>query len=1422
MTAMLAPPPRDKATEQQLRQACAELERCLRAGEGRCAEDLLAAFPALATHPEAALELIYTEFVVRQQLGQQPQAEAWYARFPQWHEDLRQLFLVHALVCESGTGDHLSGPPTADPASQQSTWHGPDDGPGIALPHLEAYQLLGEIARGGMGVVYKARQPGLNRFVALKMIRAAEAADPEALARFRTEAAAVASLRHPNIVQIYEVGEWQAGASSPSVPFLSLEFVDGGSLQQRFAAGVLPPQQAAALLETVASAVHHAHEQGILHRDLKPANVLLTADGTPKITDFGLAKRLGEDSDGHTRTGAVLGTPAYMAPEQAGGKTQAVGPTADIYALGTILYEALTGRPPFQGESLLHTLELVRTQEPVPPRRLQPKVPRDLETICLKCLRKEPGHRYASAEVLAEDLRRFLDGRPIQARPVGRVERSWRWCRRSPVVASLLAALALLFATGSALVVWQWRAAVSALARAEREQQARALAQVNALRDAAPGAVPSLLKDVVANRAMTLPQLREFWQQGGSVQPRMRIGLALLAIEPATVRDELAAWLLEADPAEVVLVRDALTPHAGGLTERLWSKAGDPQAQPPQQLRALVALAAFAERDPRWRGLAATAIDQMLAANPLHLGIWVHALRPVRGVLLAPLQKVYREAKSPERREFAATVLADYATDRPEVLTDLLLDADPRQYAILFPLVKSHGDKVLDRLRREVQGEGSWDDALLDPSWRTPVAELRRTLEAADGLLAERWALCQTLPLERWARVAEELRGCGYRPVRLRPWAKASRGHEPPEVRVAAVWIRDGYPFHTRTDLTAATLQEHDAALQMTGLIPVDVAAYTGDKDVRFAVLWIKPAQRGAAARLHVNVGANDHKPLFEQYQAEGFIPSTIQGLPDGQNRFNGVWSKGGARPTKVDVSWNKRAEAHRGDVLLAELLLVDVDCSAPSQTAFASVWHRDPRREAVEAHGLTVGEHLQRCRDFALQGYRPAAVSVVWSKGKTVSASAWHRPFPERQQRERLARRQATAAATLLKLDAPADAWPLFRHRPDPEARSQLVWRSGLLGVDPGRLVQRLEEETDVSARRALILALGEFREKDLPAGVRERLIAKLLRWYRDDPDPGIHGAIDWLLRHSKEGPEARPVDWGQAAELQKIDQELRRRDPDGVRGWYVNQQGQTLVLLRGPVEFRMGSPADEPGHFDVERLHWRQIGRSYAIASKAVTKAQFQRFLQDRPDVRPPNTKAYGSEGDCPISGVPWYMAAQYCNWLSEQEGIPEAHWCYPSHASIKDGMKPFPDYLQRQGYRLPTEAEWEYACRAGATTSRSYGSSLELLGRHAWYQQTSQERTWPVGQKRPNDLGLFDMHGNVWTWVQDGAFTYPPGPGPVEDKEDIRNLEDRVNRALRGGSFSDHVLTVRSAQRNNSRPDNPNFLVGLRVARTYGRGG
>jgi serine/threonine-protein kinase len=416
---------------------------------------------------------------------------------------------ARAPVLISGSGSDLTVAADAGGASSDQT--------NRPVPSVEGYEVFGELGRGGMGVVYRARQIRLNRPCVLKMILAGVHADAESVARFLAEAEAVARLQHPHIVQIHHIGE------ADGLPYFELEYVEGGSLDRRLDGTPWPARRAAELVEALARGVAEAHRRGIIHRDLKPGNVLLAADGTPKITDFGLAKALDSDS-GLTRTDSIMGSPGYMAPEQAAGRAKQVGPLVDVYSLGAILYELLTGGAPFRGTTALEIIEQVRHAEPVPPSRLVPGLPRDIETIALKCLQKEPGKRYDSAAAMADDLRWFLRGESILARPVGPIERGWRWCRRNPVVAGLTAALtAILVLATAASLVGYW--GMSRLARGEhaarltavremqaaeyaREQEAAQRQRAEANFQRARAAVDGYLTKVSENQLLKIPGLQ--------------------------------------------------------------------------------------------------------------------------------------------------------------------------------------------------------------------------------------------------------------------------------------------------------------------------------------------------------------------------------------------------------------------------------------------------------------------------------------------------------------------------------------------------------------------------------------------------------------------------------------------------------------------------------------------------------------------------------------------------------------------------------------------------------------------------------------------------------------------------------------------------------------------------------------------------
>jgi serine/threonine-protein kinase len=399
--------------------------------------------------------------------GRPVHASEWLARYPEFAEELAGFFAgqekVHRLAAPLRSALAAAATPPADRTPPPGA---PDTGDAAGLPaSLGDYELQEEIGAGGMGVVYKARQRSLGRLVALKMIRWDHAAYPTEGRRFRNEAEMAAGLDHPHIVPVYEVAE-HAGQL-----YFTMKLIEGGSLADRIEQLRRDPHGAARLVATVARAVHYAHQRGILHRDLKPGNILLDAAGQPHVTDFGLARRVESDSS-LTQSGALVGTPAYMAPEQASGQKGAVTTAADVYGLGALLYALLTGGPPFRGETVADTLQLVRASEPVAPSRANPLVDRNLETICLKCLDKEPERRYASAEALAEDLERWLADEPIRARPIGRLARSWRWCRRNPRLAVLAAAAAMAVVFGVAALGGSigWVAHEQAMRRKGTEQ----------------------------------------------------------------------------------------------------------------------------------------------------------------------------------------------------------------------------------------------------------------------------------------------------------------------------------------------------------------------------------------------------------------------------------------------------------------------------------------------------------------------------------------------------------------------------------------------------------------------------------------------------------------------------------------------------------------------------------------------------------------------------------------------------------------------------------------------------------------------------------------------------------------------------------------------------------------------------------------
>ncbi len=441
---------------QQVDAVCDRFEMAWRSGRRPDLAEYLAEVPAKA-RPQLFRDLLSLDMEYRRALGEQPDVRAYAERFPQFAAPGPAAFTTMASGSKKMREDCDNGPGFVALGKSASPHNGAADQLGFSLNDPSGFkesgfEILGELGRGGMGVVLKAHQAALDRTVALKLLKSGSFASESELIRFQAEAEAVAQLDHPHIVPIYEVGQCRGQH------YFSMKLVSGTSLDRRLEEFARDPRASACLVATVAQAVHHAHQRGILHRDLKPANVLVDDAGQPHVTDFGLAKRL-DGSQEATHSGALLGTPSYMSPEQASSSRGAISTSTDVYGLGTILYALLAGRAPFAGTTLVDTLEMVRGQTPEPPTLLNARVPRDLEIICLKCLEKEPQRRYESALALSEDLERWLKGVPILARRVSTATRIWLWCRRNRAISTMAALLLLALFGGIAGITWKWREA---------------------------------------------------------------------------------------------------------------------------------------------------------------------------------------------------------------------------------------------------------------------------------------------------------------------------------------------------------------------------------------------------------------------------------------------------------------------------------------------------------------------------------------------------------------------------------------------------------------------------------------------------------------------------------------------------------------------------------------------------------------------------------------------------------------------------------------------------------------------------------------------------------------------------------------------------------------------------------------------------
>lgn len=1273
---------------------------------------------------------------------------------------------------------------------------------------IDDYECLEEIGRGGLGVIFRARQISLNRVVAIKMLQRKFHASHENVVRFQFEAEAVARLDHPSIVPIYEIGDFNGQ------PFFSMKLIDGNNLSDWLQTEPRPLRDKVSLMVSVARAIHYAHLSGVLHRDIKPANILVDSDDVPHVTDFGLAKQIEDESD-LTQTGQIMGTPSYMSPEQARADNKRLTVATDIYGLGAILYECLTGEPPFQSDSVFRTIRDVVEAEPVRPRKLNQNVGSNLETICLKCLQKEPSRRYATAEAVADDLTRWMNHEPIMARPVSLPEKAWLFCRRRPLAAALSASLGILLM-------------VAIIGGVEGGNRLHARGMVSTLLAAETREVPNLIAPLENYRRLTDPLLRAALDQAqadGNERRQLHASLALLPSDNEQT-EYLHRQILLADPTTSVVIRDVLGRPDAAFSSMLWSLLIDHGQPAAKRFRAAIALAAY---DPptdhnanRWRQVAGFVADQTvetLIKDPASLATLTNALTPIKGELTPRLSDLFRDIRSDrsQHRFFATSLLVTFLSEDDDRLCDLIVDADEQQFVSIFAALEKRRDSVVGRLQEELTREPQrdWREPPKDQAWHPLNPEVRQALEDASGIVHERFAVCQSLPENTLEEMLEDLAESGYTPVRIRPHLQGDQRC------IAAIWQRDGKKFVCLPNATEQQIREKDRELRRLGMSAVDLAIYpdVGDSHQhRHLGVWKRQSATPRESMLQMTTGVDFAKAAFAQATATKFRPQTIHRV----QRSDGLIVTSQIFEGPDDSAFRQlglRAESSLADANGDGKIPVDVSFIVQQRMAdeeqilerYDTIWHTLPRYEAASILRLPIEDHRSKIQELITEDFRPVGICVgPANDGAVVGTSVFHRPVISEIERGRTAKRKAVAAVALLRLGKPDGIWELFRHTSHPTTRSYLIHLVRPLGIDVRTIYERLVVEQDQSARRALIHCLGEYPYSSLPTSLDLTLTDHMTELYRADPDPGVRAAAQWVLHQ-----------WDLFWKCDDINQQLAGVKVHGDRDWYVNSQFATMVILRGPRDFQMGSPPEEPDRMEGETLHTKRISRDFAISATEVTVRQWLEFLQENPSYANEYTRRHSPNDYGPRISLSWYEAAAYCNWLSEHEGIPRDQWCYEPNAKgrYESGMKVRSDVLQRTGYRLPTEAEWECTCRAGSLSHRYFGESDELLRNYAWYRDVSQNRSWPVASLKPNDFGLFDMHGNVAEWCLDRWLGYSPQPNGVSEdlivpEQEVINAHRYVNR---GGKYRNVAADVRSADRYGHNPNVHLHEMCFRPART-----